>query len=465
MNLDIARKLIQKYVSGHGDFLARASVADRYYRNRNDILFGKTRQEKEARGEIENPMRNADNRIPMSFYSLLVDQKVSYLFTAPPVFDAHNDAANKYITDVLGGEYAAKVQELATNASNAGIGWLHYWIDENGAFQYAVVPSEQIIPVWSPKLSHDLMAVLRVYSEYDENGDLYKVYEYWNNKECQAYRAPINDIELNLLAPYSCFTDFYSAGYSTADNEMMHDFGRVPFIPFRNNALAASDLNKIKKLIDAYDKTISGFLNDLEDIQEVIFVLTNYGGEDLNEFLNNLKYYKTISVESAGTGDASGVSTLNIDIPVDARDKMLEITRKAIFTMGQGVDPEQQGLNQTSGEAMKFVYSLLELKAGQMEVQFRMGFDTLIRAILAHAGMATDGLVQTWTRTAIKNDSDLAAICSNSVGIVSDKTILMHHPFVDDPEAEAKQIEKERKEKEDQTDPYKGAFDDNPKAE
>ncbi len=100
-----------------------------------------------------------------------------------------------------------------------------------------------------------------------------------------------------MLMPYPCFTDFYISGMSGADNEYRHNFGTVPFIPFRNNQLATSDLFRIKKLIDAYDKTISGFMNDLEDIQEVILILTNYGGEDLNEFLKNLKYYKTISVD------------------------------------------------------------------------------------------------------------------------------------------------------------------------
>lgn len=79
MDLTVARKMIQKYVTGHSEFLKRALTADRYYDNLNDILFAPSRQEKEAKGDIENPMRTADNRIPMSFYSLLVDQKVSYL--------------------------------------------------------------------------------------------------------------------------------------------------------------------------------------------------------------------------------------------------------------------------------------------------------------------------------------------------------------------------------------------------
>lgn len=449
MDLDVAKKLINRYVTGHADFLVKDSVAERYYKTEDDIIFAKKPDD-----ETDNPMRTADNRIAMSFYPLLVDQKVAYLFTAPPVFDVHEESLNQMITEVLGDGYASKVQDLATKTSNAGIGWLHYWEDENKKFQYAVVPSAQIIPVWSKKLDNSLLAVLRVYQDYDEQGELYDVYEYWNDKECETFAKRAADTIDEGLVYFPAFTDFYNAGYSSAASQYLHPFGVVPFIPFKNNQLCTSDLERIKPLIDAYDKTYSGFMNDLEDIQQVIFVLTNYGGQDLNQFLQDLKYFKVVSTDSAGGDDRSGVSTLTIDIPVEARDKMLEITRKAIFTMGQGVDPEQQGLDKTSGEAMKFVYSLLELKAGQMEIQFRLGFNRLIRAILRHAGKDAGNIVQTWTRTAIKNDMDLVNMCSNSVGIVSNKTILAHHPFVDDVQAEEEQMKKEQKEKTDVMDPY-----------
>ncbi len=233
MELEVVKKLIKKYLPGHGDFLRKTMIAKRYYEAQNDILF----MEKKKTDEAENPMRNADNRIAMAFYPLLVDQKISYLFTAPPLFDTKNDAANQLITEVLGGEYAAKVQELGTNAANCGIGWLHYWVDENNDFQYGVVPSEQIIPVWAPKLSHKLLAVLRVYQEFDDNGDTYDVYEFWDDETCTKYRKRGCD-ELQMLMPYPCFTDFYISGMSGADNEYRHNFGTVPFIPFRNNQLA-----------------------------------------------------------------------------------------------------------------------------------------------------------------------------------------------------------------------------------
>ena len=52
--------------------------------------------------------------------------------------------------------------------------------------------------------------------------------------------------------------------------------------------------------------------------------MNNYGGQDLNEFLSDLKYYKAIKTESDDNSDKSGISTLTIEIPVEARDKLLD---------------------------------------------------------------------------------------------------------------------------------------------
>ena len=71
----------------------------------------------------------------------------------------------------------------------------------------------------------------------------------------------------------------------------------MPFIPFYNNAQHMGDLPLYKDLIDAYDTVVSGFANDMEDVQEVIFVIRNYGGEGKTEFLSDLKQSKAIKVE------------------------------------------------------------------------------------------------------------------------------------------------------------------------
>lgn len=447
MELEAAKKLIEKYDGLDAVRLKKAEVALRYYLGDNDIMYRKPKD------KCEEPLRNADNRIAFNFHSLLVDQKASYMFTAPPLFDTKDDTLNEIIAATLGDGYAKKCKDLCVDASNAGVGWLHYWIDEKKGFCYGVIPSMQVRPVYSLRLEKELEAVLRTYRMVDDNGDEWQIYEIWNDKECQAYRK-----RAEMFQPFDMFSYVNLDGMAEPTNTFRHEFGAVPFIPFPNNNVCTGDLDKIKNLIDSYDKTYSGFVDDLEDIQQVVFVLTNYGGADLKQFLSDLKYYKTIQVESAGSDDKSGVSTLTIDIPVEARDKLLDITRKAIFDMGQGIDPQQQGFDNTSGEAMKFLYSLLELKAGLMETEFRAGFGELVRAIGRYYGKEPEQIVQTWTRTSIRNDAELVDMCQKSVGVISTKTILKNHPFVENAEDEEKELAAEKEQTAKETDIYRKAF-------
>lgn len=433
MDIEVIKKLIRKYQPGHTDFVMRAEKAKAYYRNETDIMFPllKEKQEKE-----EKPLRNADNRIPFNFHGLLVNQKASYMFTAPPLFDLGKKTANKALVKFLGDKYAKVCKDLCIEASNCTVGWLHIWKDKKGIWKYAVVPAEQVIPVWSNNLEKELIGVFRSYQDIDdETGDAYTVYEYWNDTECAAYRLKVGD-ELDQLLPYQMFlVDPILCDYSES---YRHGVGEVPFFPFFNNNIDTDDLKNIKPLIDVYCKVFSGFVNDLEDIQEVIFVLTNYGGTDLGQFLRDLKDYKAIQIESDGDGDHSGVSTLTIELPVEAREKLLEITRKCIFEQGMGIDPDPQNFGNSSGVALQFLYSLLEQKAGLQETEFKLAFGRFIRCVCRLQGISIkdDTIVQTWTRTSVKNDQELSQIASQSKGVVSDETIVAHHPWVEDPEKE-----------------------------
>ena len=440
MDLEVMKKLIKKYQPGHSDFVQHATVAERYYRNETDILF-KPKDDKE-----DSPVRNADNRIPRNFHGLIVNQKASYAFTAPPLFDVGSTASNKRITEALGDEYAKNCMELCVNAANCAVAWVHYWEDENG-FQWAVVDSKQVIPVWDKGLKRRLVGAFRVYESIDEEtGDTYTIYEYWTDTECQAFRRNNGMNVDDGLEYYNMFINPENNGEMI--DYYRHDFGEVPFIPFFNNNVHTNDLKNIKPLIDVYDKVFSGFINDLDDVQELIFVLSGYGGTELNGFLQDLKKYKAINLDADADGNP-GVKTLSIEIPIEARNSVLDATRKAIFEQGQGFDPQPENFGNQSGEALKFMYSLLEMKTGLMEAEFRLGFSRLVRAICKSKGIECGTIIQTWTRTCIKNDTEQAQICKDSVGIVSKKTILKNHPLVEDADAELKQLEKEEQEEQD----------------
>lgn len=440
MDIEVIKKLIRKYQVGHSTFVTQIAKARAYYRNETDIMFPPLKEEREKK---EKPLRNADNRIPFNFHGLLVNQKASYMFTAPPLFDLGEKKANKDLVKFLGDKYPKVCKDLCIEASNCTVGWLHVWCDKKSTWKYAIVPAEQVIPVWSDSLEKELLGVFRSYQNIDDDtGDAYIIYEYWNETECAAYRLKAGD-ELDQLLPYQMFlVDPMLCEYA---DTYRHGVGEVPFFPFFNNNIDTDDLKNIKPLIDVYCKVFSGFVNDLEDIQEVIFVLTNYGGADLGQFLRDLKDYKAIQIESEGDGDHSGVSTLTIELPVEAREKLLEITRKCIFEQGMGVDPDPQNFGNSSGVALKFLYALLEQKAGLQETEFRLGFGQFIRCVCRLNGISIkdDTIVQTWTRTSVQNDQELSQIATQSKGIVSDETIVAHHPWVDDPEKEMELLQEQ----------------------
>ena len=376
MDIEVIKKLIRKYQAGHTDFVRQIAKARAYYRNETDIMFPPLKEEREKK---EKPLRNADNRIPFNFHGLLVNQKASYMFTAPPLFDLGEKKANKDLVKFLGDKYPKLCKDLCIEASNCTVGWLHVWCDKKSTWKYAIVPAEQVIPVWSDSLEKELLGVFRSYQNIDDDtGDTYIIYEYWNETECAAYRLKTGD-ELDQLLPYQMFmVDPMLCEYT---DTYQHGVGEVPFFPFFSNNIDTDDLKNIKPLIDVYCKVFSGFVNDLEDIQEVIFVLTNYGGTDLGQFLRDLKDYKAIQIESDGDGDHSGVSTLTIELPVEAREKLLEITRKCIFEQGMGIDPDPQNFGNSSGVALQFLYSLLEQKAGLQETEFKLAFGSFIRCV------------------------------------------------------------------------------------
>lgn len=452
MEIEVVKKIIEKSTRGFPSKIARIRKAESYYENKNDILRKRNPVEPKSREkDAEHPLRNADNRISMPWHELLVNQKAAYTMTVPPSFDLGKDNKNKEmnqeITKLLGDHYPKVAKDLCINASNAGVAWLHVWkdADHQNFFRYAVIDTKQIIPVYSKRLDNKLEGILRIYEDYNDDGDIMTIYEYWNDKECSVFAKKKKD-GIDELEECPVFPTF-DAGTNEQVGETniyTHDWEAVPFIPFRNNPAELPDLRKYKKLIDVFDKVFSGFVNDIDDIQEIIVILTNYGGEDKEEFLSDLKRYKMVKVDSDGEGDKSNVDTLAIDIPIEARDKILQMTRELIFLHGQGVDPLKNIGQNNSGAALEYMYSLLELKASMLETEFRLGFAELVRFILKYSGHDSDVKIeQKWTRTSIKDDAKQAEIISKLSSVTSEEAIAKSNPLVEDWEEEVKALKGE----------------------
>ncbi|CEO27125.1 phage portal protein [Paraclostridium sordellii] len=399
-----------------------------YYCNKNDILnLGVSKNDR------TDPLRNADNRISHNFHQLMVDEKAAYLFTYPVLFDLGSKEINKKVNKLLGDEFESVCKDLCIEVSNAANAFIYYCCNENLDFEYYMVPTEDIIVKYADNRKSKISTVYRYYETIENNKNII-IFEVWTDSKMEKYYilGTLNSIESKFYKPVDAIG---------------HKFGEVPFIEFRNNNRFQNDLDKYKNLIDIYDKVSSGYANDLEDIQQVIYILENYGGEDLKEFLGDLKRYKAVKTDSDPTGGSGSVKTLQIEIPVEARTKLLDILKIQIYESGQGLQQDTESFGNASGVALKFFYRKLELKAGLVETEFKKSFNKLIKVILRYLNINSDIKIhQTYTRNMISNDLENAQIAQISVGVIPKKLIIKNHPWVENPEEAYKLMEEEETE-------------------
>lgn len=417
-----------------------------YYKVENDIL-----NRQMVRYENEVPVKDetkTNNRLAHGFLHTLVEDKVNYLLVKPYTLTCDDEQYLKKVEETLGKRFQKRLNQLGTETSNKGIAWLHVYVDAKGQFRVMKIPSEQGIPLWLDNDHEELQAFIRYFDVETYEGKTRKYVtkiEYWTPENVEYY--VIHDGKVMIDAEKYLDDENTYEGHFKVDNTPSN-WGRVPFVPFKNNDYELPDLQFIKTLIDNYDLTRSDVANLLEDIKNVIFALRGYGGEDLGEFMRDLSYYKAVKLDA---DEGAGLDKIEPTIDIEAAEKHYQTLKKDIFDFGQGVDKNSDKLgNSPSGIALKFIYSGLDLKCNHLEDSFKGAFEQLIYFVnlylsITKQPVSDKEITIVFNRDIAINESQAITDCQNSKGVISDRTIVANHPWVEDAEAEMDQIEEEGK--------------------
>ena len=166
--------------------------------------------------------------------------------------------------------------------------------------------------------------------------------------------------------------------------------------------------------------------------------------------------------------DSSGkIEAKQVELPVSGRLEYLKMLRKDIFHFGMGIDVDSDKFGTApSGVSLKFQYTLLDQKAGNMTSKLKKAIKELLWYVTEDYNSKNNtnydaNLIKVdINKNMITNDAELVSMIQASKGIVSDKTLLAVHPFVSDVNAEMQEMEAEEKRAIEQFDPYKGLGDD-----
>ena len=140
------------------------------------------------------------------------------------------------------------------------------------------------------------------------------------------------------------------------------NYPSFPIVPFWGNPQHQSELVGLQEGIDAYDMIKNGFENDLDNAQ-MYWIIKGAGGmddADLAQFLQRLK-----TVKAAAPMDGQEVEAVTIQIPYEAREKLLDRITRDLYDDYMALDVKEIASGAATATEILASYEPMNVKADQ----------------------------------------------------------------------------------------------------
>lgn len=359
----------------------------------------------------------ANHKLPAGYFQILVMQKVQTLLENGVTIDGGDELYDIHVN------FDDFINDVATTASKKGVAWAYFYID-NGKLKIKEVEPEQIIPFYK---NGELETIIRTYSDNE-----YTYAEVWGNETLEIWRKSDGEFSLQYSGKHMAKVVIDPAG--DVIEERQFSLGKIPFVALRNNKEENSDLKNIKPFIDIYDVINSDFANNIDDMQDAFFIIKNYGGENMQEFLMQLKELKAVPV-----GEDGDVTSHQLHIPVEARQTFLQITDENIYKYAMGVDTNALAGGSLTNVVIKSRYANLMMKVSSFKRQVIKFLDGVTEYYNLYASAFSKSNIKPefdFTISMIFNESEILEANAKQLGAISEHTRLTNHPWVYDAEKE-----------------------------
>ncbi|MEA5060667.1 MAG: phage portal protein [Candidatus Pelethousia sp.] len=473
---EIIRELLKEDAASEEYRLAREGEA--YYRAKHAVLHKDFRCSKvETTGVDENTKQevpvyedfinpNASNeRLPHPFFHNHIEQKINYTLGKEPSISVTGQAPEGYgkaLAETTDAKFNKAIKSWAKQASKHGKAFLREYKDAEGKLRQAVVNRFNLLPIYDTALGEDLVEAIYYYPmkvRLTKTQTVDRIVAEWWTDRGVTYWISDHD------GPFLPDPDrpgkqphYWEVTYVTAEDgvtmteksRIPKSWGRVPFIELRNNEEASTDLERYKGLIDAYDMVASTGTNNLLDFNEFWLAIQGYGGDTASSIARKLKINKAVGVN----GQGGNIEMKQFSLDMAGRIAWLKVLREAIHEFGMAVDLNNDRFgNAPSGVALKFQYTLLDLKAdgliGELQPALQEHFWFVTEELNRKNGTDYDAaaIEVAINKSMITNDTELVNMIGASVDLVPERILLAAHPLVIDPDAAMKEMEEQRKRK------------------
>lgn len=210
-------------------------------------------------------------------------------------------------------------------------------------------------------------------------------------------------------------------------------WGRLPVIPLYANGERRSEFTPaLKAKIDAYDRIMSDFADNLDRANDVYWVLNNFGGttEDIAEMLAEINRLKAVANISDGAGGATA-EPKTIEVPYQARQTALVLLEKALYADAMALDTSALTGGSLTNVAIRAACANLNLKCDRYEWEVF----SFVQQLLAMLGLPTEAI--RFQRQVIANDYETVQTIYLMRQDINRETALRLNPLLQPEEVEA----------------------------
>lgn len=442
---NLSAKIINKILNDYRSSKDYEEIATsyEYYNNRQEILYKKRLGIGEVKGTREVIENLPNNKIMRNQYAVLVDQKKNYLLTRPIGVSSENkNYQEKLQEELFDFKFHKLIKSVGRDSLLANMGYIYPYIDKEGNFKLMKFDPLEIIPIWEDKLHTWLQGFIRFYKTVDYEDHETEIVEYYHMWGIDRYEEVNGELVLREQEPYFMIGD------------EVGNWGRIPLIYFRMDEQEQPLLNRVKALQDAINSILSRFMDSMdEDSRNTILVLKNIGGhneQDLKRIRREINRSGIIAFSSNPQTGNADVSTLSVDINIANYQTVLEILIRSLIEVGRGVDTNselfQKAVNQMTIQSL---YTNIDLDANEMETEYKVSLDILLYFYNFYKSYDHQDVKFTFDRNILINETATIENAQKSIGVISNRTIMRNHPWVEDIAEEEKQVAKEMKEESD----------------
>ena len=328
-----------------------------------------------------------------NFFDIIVTQLNQYLLGNGATWD--NEAA----AAVLGKDFDNRLADAGENALIGGVSYGFFDLNRVRVFtitEFAELMDEETgllaagVRFWQIDPNKPLRATF-----YLPDGFIEYLFPRGKNKPDPEEWTRINEqMYFKPKRPYILTT-----ATTPADGEKTvagRNYDRFPIIPLKGNKYRQSEIVGLRYKIDAYDFILNGWEDDLDNAQ-LYWIIKGAGGmddPDLMQFLDRLK-----TVKAAAPGRGQEVEPVTVDIPVEARERLLKRLETQIFRDAMVMNPEDIVSGATTATQIKAAYERQNVKADKFEYQVL----DFIAGLLEIAGVQASA---SFTRSVIVNTQE-----------------------------------------------------------